>query len=174
MNSPNSFGLFVRLGQKTKGAFYFHIGVNNMNEYDSIKIPFNDFMQGNYEEGERNLYIVWMGEKCLYVGIARTSIHDRWFNSRSHHYGPYGSLVGRAIYLNKPDSLSWEIEMLHVHNDLEFYEESLIYNLKPLFNSTHNNAERTQQEREEETKLYNTLLWGNENHYSNAGVILPR
>jgi hypothetical protein len=139
-------------------------------ENEDIKIRFEDFKDGNYSGEERNLYILWRDDVCLYVGISRNNVWNRWFGNLSPHYSYYGSQVGRCVLRNQPESMEWEIELRYIGflNDLEETESELIFQLDPLFNVIYN----TKKLSEKKQKLKNLLLYGKEKHISNEGVIL--
>ena len=52
---------------------------------DTITIAFEDFMK-NGSKYNHNLYIVWYGDKALYVGIGKDGAWNRWFGDtiKSH------------------------------------------------------------------------------------------
>ena len=103
-------------------------------------LPFKKFARCEYDEGERNLYIVWRGKKCLYVGISNYDIWIRWFHRNNCHVEMESDTVwnghtpiGRAIVKNLPASLRWKIELRYAEN-LDAEERQLIRELRPLFN----------------------------------------
>jgi len=137
-------------------------------------LTFDKFAKGDYDEGERNLYIVWRRQQCLYVGVSRANIWNRWFsrgiqshifNVGGHWRVDYSSTMGRVIIRNLPASLSWKIELRHITQDLREAEEKLIYQLRPLFNTMHGPA-KTQRE----IRLSNLLEYGESAHIANMGT----
>lgn len=117
----------------------------------TITMSFGELLNGDYEEGLRNLYIIWLKKQALYVGIARDNIWNRWFGSniRCHMYfaqkysgtregGKWigSSPIGKAIAKNFPNSLKWRVELRHC-NRVEVVEKQLIKELRPLFNVTY-------------------------------------
>lgn len=129
-------------------------------------LTFKRFMSGNYEEGNRNLYIVWRGRRALYVGISAASIYNRWFDMPGRHYGY--SNIGRVIVRNRPASMQWKIELRHITTDLRRAEDKLIYELSPLYNTMGRRNGMTPQD----TRLYNRLLFGSAVVIANEGVKL--
>jgi hypothetical protein len=124
-----------------------------------MRIGFGQFLDNKYKEGKHNLYIVWLGNQALYVGIAKDHIRGRWLNrsGQSHMYfaqkysgtregGSWVGLstIGRVIQRNLPESLQWTIELRHYsvfswskNEQLEDAERRLIGELRPLFNVTY-------------------------------------
>ena len=114
----------------------------------SLTLTFGEFAKGNYEEGERNLYIIWRGKQCLYIGVSIDDIWIRWFHRNNRHISIVNddawlgsSPIGRVIVYNLPKSLRWKIELREIPltetADLQKAEKQLIRELRPLFNITH-------------------------------------
>ena len=133
-----------------------------------LKMRFGTFLDGKYQEGKHNLYIIWKGKQALYVGIAKDNIWIRWFNAGySHMYfaqkysgtregGTWvgSSTIGRVIQKNFPKSLKWIVELRHYstfgwtdNEKLEAAEQRLIRELRPLFNVTYRSALTEQEAR---------------------------
>lgn len=135
-------------------------------ENPPLILPFGNFAKGNYDEGHRNLYIVWRGKQALYVGIATSGIWNRWFarggqshiliNAGGHWIADYSSTIGRVIVRNRPAAMRWKIELRYIpcmnRWDLQSEEAKLIHELHPLFNSTYL-PDLTEKER----KIYKRL-----------------
>jgi len=117
-------------------------------------LPFGKFAKGDYEESQRNLYIVWRGKQCLYVGVSQDDIWIRWFHRHRCHIEIEGdeehetwcgvTTIGKVITGNRPASLQWKIELRHIPSiydgKLAKAERDLIHELQPLFNVTHRRA----------------------------------
>lgn len=133
-------------------------------------LTFGKFAKGDYPDGAHNLYIVWRGKRCLYVGVSRRSIFDRWFVMPACHWN--NSSIGMVIARNRPASLRWKIELRHVINlqgwELEKAEAQLIAELKPLYNTMGNSHKKTPKE----IRLYNLLLHGTPEYISNYVLTL--
>jgi hypothetical protein len=123
-------------------------------ENPPLVMSFGKFAKGGFEQGHRNLYLVWRGKQVLYVGIGKSGIWNRWFGrgGQSHMYfaqkysgtlegGQWVGLspIGRVIVHNQPASMRWKIEMRYIpfRQDLQTEERKLIHELHPLFNTTY-------------------------------------
>jgi hypothetical protein len=115
---------------------------------DTISMTFREFMDGNFE-GTHNLYIIWYGDRVLYVGISEGNVWNRWFSGdRSHMYQHAltqnwkgETTIGRVVAHNLPESLSWRVDLRYYgiwnNKDLRIEEMNLIRQLRGLFNSMH-------------------------------------
>ena len=131
---------------------------------DPLILPFKKFAKGDYDEGDRNLYIVWRGKKCLYVGISKYDIWVRWFHRNHSHIEVEAdtiwhghSPIGQAITRNLPSSYRWKIELRYVPEDLEAEERKLIRQLRPLFNIVYRNKLSPAENRLSRTLLGDTI-----------------
>ena len=127
-------------------------------EMSKINLTFEQFMNHNYEESNDenfSIYVVKDQETALYVGMTTRNAFDRWFGWNGHfRSGTPSSTIAQIIHANKPDSLTWGIELLsdaHIKKYLSernlnkscrwkdkvlLAEKSLIQELRPLFNTS--------------------------------------
>ena len=122
------------------------------------EVRFGDFWN-NPDAGEpgARFYALYDGPQCLYVGISRRWIWERWFDSTWGHIrgrtSCLNSRVGQHVVDHLPASLEWMITLwtekdvvlsfgearnLGRHPGIEDLERLLIRHLKPSFNVTHN------------------------------------
>lgn len=141
-----------------------------LNKEKDITISFKSFYNG-YDCGNRNLYIIWRNKQCLYVGISRSDIWNRWFGSLSPHIyslnnDSFNSTIGKVISKNYPKSMSWKIEMRYIEDKwLNTEEINLIQKYRPLFNTTY-----SPKRNKKEVRLHNILRYGTKQHVSNFGT----
>jgi hypothetical protein len=130
-----------------------------------IKLAFSEFYKGEFVDEGYELYIVRdLEESCMYIGISRKSVWDRWFGGINSHMelGADASLhgntaIGEAIQRRFPDSWSWMIELwtkedccASLRNELnesdlrrlesqgiQAIETYLIKKVRPLYNFMH-------------------------------------
>ena len=122
------------------------------------RIRFGDFMRGSPSDGfGESLYILHDGSECLYIGISRRGIWERWFDRYMGHirgkYSYCNTDIGDYVVQNLPASLDWTLELwteadcLEVVEDkkhfrLEDFEAMMIRKLEPVFNVVHNASDR--------------------------------
>lgn len=116
-----------------------------------------EFLAGKADEGNCDLYAVFNGAECLYVGSATVGIYYRWVGTRGHLQknvqGEWSgiSTLGLEITNNLPRSLGWRIEMYYsrdllalvheymsafiIRTDTRTSEVALIRKYKPSLNS---------------------------------------
>lgn len=108
-----------------------------------MRMTFEEFIEGNFPEDDYSLYIVWRGAECLYIGISKDNIWNRWFSRNGCHIRMTdnhmigNSIIGREIVKNLPQSLQWTIE-LREYKNLHRAEIDLIRELRPTYNRTYN------------------------------------
>jgi len=103
---------------------------------------FSELIEKNFHP---NLYIISNEKNCLYVGISKSNVWNRWFSTNSPHIYNYPkgkwtgeSTIGQIVVNNQPMSLNWKIDLREYNlRLLEDIEKKLINVYKPLYNVTH-------------------------------------
>lgn len=137
------------------------------------QISFGDFWQkGNLSGFGERLYVLLNGTECLYVGISRGLIWERWFDPyRGHIRGKHScsnTSIGDHVIQNLPASLGWTLELWteedcramagdKAHLRLEDCEAMVIRKLEPVFNVIHNASDRYHPVSDDIADMYENL-----------------
>jgi hypothetical protein len=138
-------------------------------------IRFGDFLSGQSTDAPEEVLYVLRSHVCLYVGISRTGIWERWFDPDLGHirgcmrYG--ASAVGAYVLEHLPFSLVWTIEFwtdrdcrqflfpdgrYQCGSKIEELESLMIKQLKPALNIIHNQG-RMRKDDDFISAFYKTL-----------------
>jgi hypothetical protein len=114
-----------------------------------ITVTIGDILTGASDEREQaaryNVYVVYDGTTCFYVGQTRDWISGRIFSHLGQ--GAWGvSWLGQWIKANAPDSLTWKVDMLTIedcqptnkHWDRRSAEQAIIKTRCPCLNRQRN------------------------------------